>query len=55
MIYRSYTGGTKTGEEEINEEGERDGQGGKDNEVKTIVTEPIGKIDTRVGGFELLK
>lgn len=30
---------------------ERDGQRGKDNEVKIIVIKPIGKIDTGVGGF----
>lgn len=37
--------------EEINGWGERGGQGGKDNEVKTIVIKPIGKIDAEVGGL----
>lgn len=37
--------------EEINEWGERDGQRGKDNEVKTIVIKPIRKIDAQVGGL----
>lgn len=44
-------GESRKGKWEINERGERDGHRGKDNEVKTIVIKPIGKIDTGVGGF----
>lgn len=36
---------------EMNESGERDGQRGKDNEVKAIVIKPIRKMDTEVGGL----
>lgn len=48
VIHGEYEGKEK---EEINEWGERDGQGGKDNEVKTIVIKPTRKIDTEVAGL----